>query len=98
MRFAIRLAREAERQLVALSVYHQATIRAALEAHLRHEPMRTSRSRIKCMRGLSRPQYRLRVDEFRVCYDLLGQEVQVLALVSKAEAAGRLAASAETEP
>ncbi len=98
MRFEIRLAREAARQLLALPAYHRATIRAALETHLRHEPMKTSKSRIKRMRGLSRPQYRLRVDEFRVFYDLVGQEVQVLAIVSKAEAAEWLAASAEAAP
>ena len=32
--------------------------RDALETHLRHEPMKTSRSRIKRLRGLARPQYR----------------------------------------
>jgi len=98
MRFEIRLAREAVRQLRALPAYQRATIRAALETHLRHEPMKTSRSRIKRMRGLSRPQYRLRVDEFRVFYDLVNQEVQVLAIVSKAQAAEWLATSGAAEP
>jgi len=50
------------------------------------------------MRGLSRPQYRLRVDEFRVFYDLVNQEVQVLAIVSKAQAAEWLATSGAAEP
>ena len=98
MRFEIRLAREAERQLLALPAYHRATVRAALEAQLRHEPTRASKSRIKRMRGLSRPQYRLRVDDFRVFYDVLEQEVQVLAIISKAEAAEWLADSGEAEP
>jgi mRNA interferase RelE/StbE len=98
MRFEIRLAREAERQLVALPAYHRATLRAALEEHLRHEPMKTSRSRIKRLRGLTRPQYRLRVEEFRVFYDLVGQEVQVLAIVAKTETAAWLAASGEAAP
>ena len=45
-----------------------------------------SRSRIKRLRGLDRPQYRLRVDEVRVFYDVEEQTVQVLAIVPKAQA------------
>ena len=50
------------------------------------------------MRGLARPQYRLRVDEFRVFYDIVDQEVQVLAIVSKADAEAWLQGYAEAEP
>ena len=98
MRFEIRVARGAERQLLALSAFHRAAIRVALETHLRHEPARVSKSRIKRMRGLTRPQYRLRVDEFRVFYDIVSQEVRVLAIVSKAEADGWLAEFSKAEP
>jgi mRNA interferase RelE/StbE len=87
MRFEIRLGREAERQLLALSANHRAMVRAAIETHLRHEPMKLSKSRIKRLRGLSRPQYRLRADDYRVFYDIEAQEVQVLAIISKAEGA-----------
>jgi len=97
MRFEIRLAFGAERQLRALPAFHRAAIRSALETHLRHAPTIVSKSRIKRMRGLARPQYRLRVDEFRVFYDISGQEVQVLAIVSKTEAAGWLAEFAKAE-
>ena len=86
MRFEIILAPDAARALKALSAYHRAAVRAALEAHLRHEPAKVSKSRIKRLRGLSRPQFRLRVDEFRVFYDIVEQEVQVLAIISKTEA------------
>ena len=48
--------------------------------------MRTSKSRIKRLRGLSRPQFRLRVGEVRVFYDVQDQTVQVLAIVQKSEA------------
>ena len=61
-------------------------VRAALEAHLRHEPARTSRSRIKRLRGLRQPQYRLRVGEVRVFYDIVGSTVEILAIVAKSEA------------
>lgn len=98
MRFEIRLARSAERQLIALGARHRAIVRAAIETHLRHEPTRTSKSRIKRLRGVNRPRYRLRVEEFRVFYDVIGQEVQILAIVSKAEAAGWLEESGEPTP
>ena len=37
---------------------------------LRYEPEKVSKSRIKRLRGLISPQYRLRVDEHRVFYDI----------------------------
>src|SRR5438309_11101419 len=64
----------------------------ALERHLRHEPTRASKSRIKRLRGLSQPQYRLRVGEARVFYDVTPEIVEVVAIVTKAEAARWLAA------
>jgi hypothetical protein len=36
--------------------------------------------------GLSQPQYRLRVGDIRVFYDVTETQVQVLAIVTKAEA------------
>ena len=74
-----------------LKATQRTTVRAALETHLRHEPTKTSRSRIKRLRGLSRPQYRLRVDEVRVFYDVSGSTVEVLAIVAKSEAESWLA-------
>ena len=40
----------------------------------------------KRLRGLEQPQYRLRVDEIRVFYDVTETEVAILAIVSKARA------------
>ena len=68
----------------------RATVRAAIETHLRHEPRKMSRSRIKRLRGLGQPQYRLRVDEVRVFYDVTESAVEILAIVSKYEAYERL--------
>jgi mRNA-degrading endonuclease RelE of RelBE toxin-antitoxin system len=91
MRFAIILAPEAAEDLRRLKANLRATVKEALETHLRHEPTKTSRSRIKRLRGLSRPQYRLRVDEVRVFYDVSGSTVEVLAVVAKSEAESWLA-------
>ncbi|HTM07461.1 MAG TPA: type II toxin-antitoxin system RelE/ParE family toxin [Verrucomicrobiae bacterium] len=87
MRFAIVLAPEAVDDLRSLKAGIRASIREALETHLRYEPMKTSRSRIKRLRGLSRPQYRLRVGEIRIFYDIAHETVEVLAVVPKSEAA-----------
>jgi mRNA interferase RelE/StbE len=69
-----------------MKAHVRSAVRVALETHLRHEPERTSRSRIKRLRGLRRPQYRLRVDDARVFYDVSGASVEVLAIVAKSEA------------
>jgi mRNA-degrading endonuclease RelE of RelBE toxin-antitoxin system len=91
MPFDITLAPEAVEDLKSLNAHVRAAVRTALETHLRHQPAKTSRSRIKRLRGLRRPQYRLRVDDIRVFYDLSGTTVEVLAIVTKSEAASWLA-------
>ena len=91
MRFEILLAPEAVEDLRRLKANLRAAVRGALETHLRYEPTKTSRSRIKRLRGLSRPQYRLRVDEVRVFYDVSGVIVEILAIVAKSEAESWLA-------
>ena len=87
MRHEIVLAPEAIQDLKRLRPTKRTELRKAIEAHLRHEPTKTSRSRIKRLRGLSRPQYRLRVGDVRVFYDVDGRSVQVLAIVLKTDAA-----------
>ncbi len=82
---------EATEDLRALPATARAKLKHALETHLRHEPTKVSRSRIKRLRGVSRPQYRLRVEQIRVFYDVAAQTVQVLAIVAKSEASSWLA-------
>jgi mRNA-degrading endonuclease RelE of RelBE toxin-antitoxin system len=91
MRFEIVLAPEAVRSFRAMSANRRAEVRDAMERHLRHEPTRVSKSRIKRLRGMSRPQFRLRVGEVRVFYDVTSEAVEVLAIVTKEEAARWLA-------
>jgi len=87
MRFAIVLAQEAVDDFRSLRANVRSTVRDALETHLRYEPTKTSRSRIKQLRGLARPQYRLRVGEIRIFYDVSAETVEVLAIIPKTEAA-----------
>jgi mRNA-degrading endonuclease RelE of RelBE toxin-antitoxin system len=84
--FAIVLAPEAVDDLRLLKANIRASLRTALETHLRHEPRKTSGSRIKRLRGVRRPQYRLRVGEIRAFYDVSGTTVEILAIVPKSEA------------
>ena len=86
MRFEILLSPEAVADVRALKANVRAAVKEALETRLRHEPTKPSRSRIKRLRGLSKPQYRLRVEDVRVFYDVAGSTVEVLAIVPKAEA------------
>jgi len=95
MRYEIFLAPQASRDLKRLSARRRAEVKDALERHLRHEPQKASKSRIKRLRGLRHPQYRLRVGEIRVYYDIAEDVVEVLAIVSKTEAASWLAEKGE---
>jgi mRNA interferase RelE/StbE len=81
---------EAASDLKSLTAGDRATVRDAIEQHLRHEPRRTSKSRIKRLRGISQPQFCLRVGEIRVFYDVTDEAVEILAIVPKSRAAAWL--------
>lgn len=87
MKYEIILAPEAAQDLKRLKAHDRAEVKDALDRHLRYEPGKVSKSRIKRLRGMNHPQYRLRVGEIRVFYDITGSRVEVLAIVSKTEAA-----------
>jgi len=97
MAYEIVLAPEAIEDLERLSARWRTTIREALQAHLQHQPGLESRSRIKRLRDFRRPQYRLRVDEIRIFYDIREQTVEVLAVVPKSQAAAWLEEAGEKE-
>ena len=86
MRYEIILAPEAVEDLRSLKANVRSAVRDAIARHLRCAPTRTSKSRIKKLRGISRPQFQLRVDEVRVFYDVTERVVEVLAIVHKSEA------------
>jgi len=86
MRFEMFFAPVALEDFKKLEANVRATVRKALETRLSAEPTKTSRSRIKRLRGLLRPQYRLRVGEIRVFYDVSVARVEILAIIPKSEA------------
>jgi len=95
MKHRILLARQALRDLRKLRAHDRTAARSAIEKHLTHEPKRTSKSRIKRLQGVAKPQYRLRVGDVRVFYDVVGAEVHILAIIYKPDAERWLAEERE---
>ena len=79
------MAPEAIEDLHRLKANIRTTVRDGIEKHLRHQPLKTSKSRIKKLQGISRPQFRLRFDEVRVFYDVNEGTVEILAIIPKSE-------------
>lgn len=95
MSFEIELVREAKEDLKRLRKTDQVKLLDRIEKHLTHEPTRQSRSRIKRLGGAVFPPFRLRVDEFRVYYDVdeAEQKVIIYGVIRKAGAEAWLARS-----
>ncbi len=87
MQYGIVFAPEAIRDVRNLRAHVRSMVRDGIETSLRHAPTTVGKSRIKRLRGLARPQFRLRLGEVRVYYDVRESTVEVLAIVSKSEAA-----------
>jgi mRNA-degrading endonuclease RelE of RelBE toxin-antitoxin system len=98
MRFEIILAPDAAKSFRGLAARQRALVRDALETHLRHLPTRVSKSRIKRLHGMRQPQYRLRIGEIRVFYDVWNETVEVLAIVTKAQAQAWLEKKGARDP
>ena len=70
MAYRIVLTENAWEDFDALDARTRATVREAMRVHLTHEPTKQSKSRIKRLRHLRHPQFRLRVEDIRVFYDV----------------------------
>ncbi len=81
--FRIILKPDAVQDLSRLTGYMATTILDRMERHLRFEPARVSRSRIKRLRGPQPADYRLRVGACRIFYRIVGDEVHVLRMMHK---------------
>jgi len=85
MPYSIVLAPEAIRDLRRLKPPHRSLVKQAIETHLRYEPLKESKSRIKRLRGLRHPNYRLRVGDLRILYDVSENTVEVVAILRKSD-------------
>jgi mRNA interferase RelE/StbE len=85
--YAIVLKPTAMKDLDKLSRFDVVTISDVMEECLRDEPAKESKSRIKRLKGISDPDYRLRVGDYRVFYSIDETEcrVNVLRVLHKDE-------------
>ena len=83
--YEIVLKRSAVADLDGLRKYDATQIADAMEKHLEHEPAKESKSRIRRLRGISHPDYRLRVGDYRVFYNVDddARRVEVLRVMHK---------------
>ena len=87
MKYEIVLAPNADEEMRQIRAYDRVAVLKAIDKHLRHEPTKTSKSHIKALRDLRHPQYRLRIGDLRVFYDVTPGQVEIVAVIAKAEAA-----------
>ena len=83
--FKIIFTPEAIRQLKKLKRYHAATILDAIEKHLSEEPERTGKTSIKRLRGQQEATFRLRVQDYRIFYDVSEDKVEITQILHKSE-------------
>jgi len=81
--YRIVLTQVAAEHLKSLDARRRSKVQKALVTHLTHEPTKQSKGRIKKLRDLRHPQFRLRVDDIRVFYDIEGDDVVIVARMSK---------------
>ncbi|MFB2934137.1 type II toxin-antitoxin system RelE/ParE family toxin [Aerosakkonemataceae cyanobacterium BLCC-F154] len=96
MPYEIQFTTESLEDLKLLRPIDRSKVIDAIEIHLLHNPTQESKSRIKRLRGMDKPQYRLRVDEIRVFYDVVDNFVEIIAIVAKSQAADWLLREGKT--
>jgi mRNA-degrading endonuclease RelE of RelBE toxin-antitoxin system len=87
--YSIDLKPSAIRDLDGIRKYDPVRIADGIEKHLTFEPTRESKSRIRKLRGIQNPDYRLRIGDFRIFYavDEESHRVSVLRVMHKKETA-----------
>ena len=86
MPYEIRYSEEAVQQLTQLRAFEQVAILDLIEQVLGVNPTLESKARVKRLRRPAPTEYHLRVGEFRVFYDVEGEAVQVVQVLSKEHA------------
>src|SRR5712692_5085264 len=83
--YEIRYAQIAAKDIRGLRRFDQLKVLDGIERYLSHQPRLESKSRIKAMRQPFWSQYRLRIDDFRVYYDVddASHQVHVLRVLMK---------------
>ncbi len=89
MKYTVIVAQTAQEGLDQFDARWQSASFRAMREHLEHEPKKESKSRIKRLRGMRQPQYRLRIDRLRIYYDVddKTQRVEVIGVTLKEQSA-----------
>jgi len=82
--YKIDFSTEAIDDLRRTRAFDRAAILETIERILTDSPTQTGQSRIKRLRGIDSPQYRLRVGEMRIFYDVDADSVLVIRILPKA--------------
>ena len=85
IKYTVVFDQDAISDLESLRAYDRRAVVDVAQRLLSTEPTRISKSRIKRLRDLESPQYRLRVGEFRVLYDVFDDQVLILRVLAKAD-------------
>jgi addiction module RelE/StbE family toxin len=73
------------KQLKKIKRYYAGIIMDAIESHLSEEPEKVHGSVIKHLRGKQDATFRLRVQDYRVFYDVVDDIVEVIQILHKEE-------------
>ena len=79
-KYEVILKRSAVNDMDSLRKYDAAAIADMMEKHLARAPGRESKSRIKRLRGIENPDYRLRIGEYRIFYNIEESQSRVIVL------------------
>lgn len=77
---------EAIRRLKTMKRFYARVVLDAIERHLRDEPEKTSRTSIRRLRGHQEAVFRLRVEDYRIFYDVIEDRVEIVQILHKSEA------------
>jgi mRNA-degrading endonuclease RelE of RelBE toxin-antitoxin system len=93
MPYEIRYSSEAIDQLKGLRAFDRTAILDQIEQVLAVNPMTESKARVKRLREPAPTEYRLRVGEFRVFYDVEQDTVLIIQILSKQDSLDLLGGS-----
>ena len=85
MKYEVRYSDRALERIKTLRAYDKAAIFERIAQLLTNAPTRASKTAIKLLKQPAPTQYRLRVNDFRIFYDVEGHEVMVMEVLSKEE-------------
>jgi len=83
MKYSITLSPDAIKSIRKMKPNIRSSVKEGIIEHLSYEPEKVSKSRIKRLKGIEKPQFRLRIGDIRIYYDVVGNSVEILAIVSK---------------